>query len=63
MRWRLNPSTSFLVLAFLSAGVSVGYSINSRQARAEREKQARVILDSGDAAIAGIFGEAFDIYA
>src|ERR1019366_5036255 len=35
----------------------------SRQARAEREKQARVILGSAEAAIAGKFVEAADIYA
>ncbi len=35
----------------------------SRQAQAEREKQARVILGSAEAAIAGKFVEAADIYA
>jgi len=35
----------------------------SRQAQAEREKQARVILGSAEAAIAGKFVEASDIYA
>ena len=35
----------------------------SRQAQAEREKQARVILGSAEAAIAGRFVEAADIYA
>jgi regulator of protease activity HflC (stomatin/prohibitin superfamily) len=35
----------------------------SRQAQAEREKQARVILGSAEAAIAGQFVEAADIYA
>ncbi|MDQ2916376.1 MAG: slipin family protein [Pseudomonadota bacterium] len=34
----------------------------SRQAQAEREKQARVILGSAEAAIAGKFVEAADIY-
>ena len=35
----------------------------SRQAQAEREKQARVILGSAEAAIAGKFVEAAKIYA
>jgi len=35
----------------------------SRQAQAEREKQARVILGSAEAAIAGKFVEAADIYS
>jgi len=35
----------------------------SRQAQAEREKQARVILGSAEAAIAGKFVEAAEIYA
>jgi regulator of protease activity HflC (stomatin/prohibitin superfamily) len=35
----------------------------SRQAQAEREKQARVILGSAEAAIAGKFVEAADMYA
>jgi regulator of protease activity HflC (stomatin/prohibitin superfamily) len=35
----------------------------SRQAQAEREKQARVILGSAEAAIAGKFVEAASIYA
>ena len=35
----------------------------SRQAQAEREKQARVILGSAEAAIAGKFVEAAQIYA
>jgi regulator of protease activity HflC (stomatin/prohibitin superfamily) len=35
----------------------------SRQAQAEREKQARVILGSAEAAIAGKFVEAADLYA
>src|SRR5450631_140697 len=35
----------------------------SRQAQAEREKEARVILGSAEAAIAGKFVEAADIYA
>src|SRR5580698_5250369 len=35
----------------------------SRQAQAEREKQARMILGSAEAAIAGKFVEAADIYA
>ena len=35
----------------------------SRQAQAEREKQARVILGSAEAAIAGKFVEAADVYA
>jgi hypothetical protein len=35
----------------------------SRQAQAEREKQARVILGSAEAAIAGKFVEAANIYA
>jgi regulator of protease activity HflC (stomatin/prohibitin superfamily) len=35
----------------------------SRQAQAEREKQARVILDSAEAEIAGKFVEAANIYA
>lgn len=35
----------------------------SRQAQAEREKQARVILGSAEAAIAGKFVEAADTYA
>jgi len=35
----------------------------SRQAQAEREKQARVILGSAEAAIAGQFVEAANIYA
>jgi regulator of protease activity HflC (stomatin/prohibitin superfamily) len=35
----------------------------SRQAQAEREKQARVILGSAEAAIAGRFVEAADIYS
>jgi regulator of protease activity HflC (stomatin/prohibitin superfamily) len=35
----------------------------SRQAQAEREKQARVILGSAEAAIAGRFVEAAEIYA
>jgi hypothetical protein len=35
----------------------------SRQAQAEREKQARVILGSAEAAIAGKFVEAAAIYA
>ena len=35
----------------------------SRQAQAEREKQARVILGSAEAAIAGQFVEAADTYA
>jgi regulator of protease activity HflC (stomatin/prohibitin superfamily) len=35
----------------------------SRQAQAEREKQARVILGSAEAAIAGKFVEAADIFA
>jgi regulator of protease activity HflC (stomatin/prohibitin superfamily) len=35
----------------------------SRQAQAEREKQARVILGSAEAAIAGKFVDAADIYA
>lgn len=35
----------------------------SRQAQAEREKQARVILGAAEAAIAGKFVEAADIYA
>jgi regulator of protease activity HflC (stomatin/prohibitin superfamily) len=35
----------------------------SRQAQAEREKQARVILGSAEAAIAGKFVEASEIYA
>src|SRR5579872_1213520 len=35
----------------------------SRQAQAEREKQARVILGSAEAEIAGKFVEASDIYA
>src|SRR6476661_5516324 len=35
----------------------------SRQAQAEREKQARVILGSAEAAVAGKFVEAADIYA
>jgi hypothetical protein len=35
----------------------------SRQAQAEREKQARVILGSAEAAIAGKFVEAATIYA
>jgi len=34
----------------------------SRQAQAEREKQARVILGSAEAAIAGQFVEAANIY-
>ena len=35
----------------------------SRQAQAEREKQARVILGSAEAAIAGRFVEAANVYA
>jgi hypothetical protein len=35
----------------------------SRQAQAEREKQARVILGSAEAAIAGKFVEAANVYA
>jgi len=35
----------------------------SRQAQAEREKEARVILGSAEAAIAGKFVEAADVYA
>jgi hypothetical protein len=35
----------------------------SRQAQAEREKQARVILGSAEAVIAGSFVEAAEIYA
>jgi hypothetical protein len=35
----------------------------SRQAQAEREKQARVILGSAEAAIAGKFVEAANTYA
>jgi len=35
----------------------------SRQAQAEREKQARMILGSAEAAIAGQFVEAANIYA
>jgi hypothetical protein len=35
----------------------------SRQAQAEREKQARMILGSAEAAIAGRFVEAAEIYA
>ncbi len=35
----------------------------SRQAQAEREKQARVILGSAEAAIAGKFVEASEVYA
>jgi hypothetical protein len=35
----------------------------SRQAQAEREKQARVILGSAEAEVAGKFVEAANIYA
>jgi hypothetical protein len=69
----------YLALAFLAAGALIASSLKmanvwqkfavqalyamSRQAQAEREKQARVILGSAEAAIAGKFVEAANNYA
>jgi len=55
-------SVSSVEIRDVAIPVALQYAM-SRQAQAEREKQARVILGSAEAAIAGKFVEAADIYA
>jgi hypothetical protein len=50
-------------IRFGASAIAVDRGGMSRQAQAEREKQARVILGSAEAEIAGKFVEAAKIYA
>jgi regulator of protease activity HflC (stomatin/prohibitin superfamily) len=58
----MNPITFFTVAAAVGTGALLQDAM-SRQAQAEREKQARVILGAAKAEVARKFVEAAKIYA